>query len=391
LRGSLRWKLAYALPLALIGLPAMAQVTITSPAAGSSSISAVQIAATSSEGGSYHLEVWDNGYKLGNIFASSVNGVYVLPNGGHTLTVNAVNSSGTVLGTDSVSFTVAENCTTSSTVQCNMDQQGIDNQQNCAPPQETSWVANPCGTGIQGSGGSDPTSTSISHVTESGTIPDQNNTTLNGESLLLSEQQGSGGYSNVLFEAYSPDPAPTSPVESNWTLDEYAYIPDTAAFQTFEVDAQYVVDGIWTKFYTQCAFNITNGTGYWAVYDKNTGGWLYLNGQSQDGSPVPPTVPCNKSQWAQPWSGSSNPSFTGWHHIVWQFQRNSDGSNTYVSLTFDGTVYPLNFNPGSGTGGDVTNNGDFAPLVQIDGNKNTSGDYDTVQAYVNEINITHTQ
>lgn len=115
-------------------LPAMAQVTITSPAASSTSISAVDIAANSSEGGSYHLEIWDNGYKLGNVFATSVNGAYVLPNGTHTLTVNAVTSSGSVIGTDSVTFNVAEDCTTSDTVQCNMDQQGIDNQQkNCAP------------------------------------------------------------------------------------------------------------------------------------------------------------------------------------------------------------------------------------------------------------------
>ncbi|HEY3989565.1 MAG TPA: Ig-like domain-containing protein [Acidobacteriaceae bacterium] len=384
--------------LALPGLPALAQVTITSPAAGSTSISAVTISASASEGSSFsHMEVWDNGDKLGDVFATSVNAVYVLPNGPHTMTVFAVTSGGTVLGQTNVSFTVAENCTTSTSVQCNMDQQGIDNQQNnCAPPQEILWVANPCGSGIQGSGGTDPASTNITAATESGTIADQEETTLNGKSLHLSEVQGSGGYSNVIFKVDTPQKTPTSPVQPNWTLDEYAYLPNPLAHQAFEIDAQYVISGIWTKFYTQCAFNITNGTGYWSVFDTHTGGWLYLEGQTlSDGTKVP-SVPCNRSQWSQPWaySGSghsTNPTFSGWHHIVWKFQRNSDGSVTYVSLTLDSTTYPLNFNPPSGTGGSASNNGDFSPAVQLDGAKNTSGDYDTVDAYVNELNITHTQ
>lgn len=388
----------------LLTIPAIAQVTITSPANGSTSISAVTIAATASnEGGSFgHMEVWDNGYKLGDVFNTSVNAVYVLPSGQHTITVNAVTANGTVLNGESIPFTVAENCTTSTSVQCDFDQQGIDNtQMDCNPPQEVLWVANPCGQGIQGQGGSEPTATNIEAISESGAIPDQNNTTLNGHSLYLSETQGAGGYSNVIFEALSPQKAPTSPVESHWTLDEYVHLPDPYAHQAFEVDAQYVVNGIWTKFYTQCAFNMSaapdgTGQGYWAVFDTNTGGWLYLNGKSQNGSPVPPTVPCTQDQFAQPWaySGtghSTNPTFTGWHHIVWNFVRNSDGSVTFASLTFDGTTTTLNFSPPSGTGGSVTNNGDFNPLIQLDGNKNTSGNYDTVDAYADEINITHVQ
>jgi hypothetical protein len=393
-------QLTYLLSVSLFAVPAIAQVTITSPAATSTSISAVRIAASSTEpsGEAYHLEVWDNGDKLGNVSATSVDSVYVLPNGSHTLAVNAVTNTGTLLNGSTVRYTVGESCTTSGTTQCNIDQQGIDHTQCYASgtPQESIWVANSCGSGVQGTGGSFPTSTTIEAITESGTIPNENNTTLNGQSLLLSEAQGSGGLSNVLFSGQSSNKASTSTVDSHWTMDEYVHLPLPAAHQAFEVDAQYVIGGIWSKFYTECAFNINNGTGFWEIYDNNTGGWIVLNGVAQNGQ-TPPVVPCSRSQFSQPWqyTGSSNPSFTGWHHIVWKFLRNSGGSNpgnvTFESLTFDGTTTQINFTPNSPPGGiGEGNNGDFGALVQLDGAKNTSGTYGTVTAYLNELNISHT-
>lgn len=378
------------LVLALLSIPALAQVRIISPAPNSTDISAVRITASARESESFHLEIWDNGFKLGNVFASNVDGVYVLPNGPHTLAVNAVSSTGTLLDGSSVRYGVAENCTTSGSVQCDLDQQGIDNTQNdCNPPQEAIWVANPCGSGIQGPNGSSPISTNIQDTTEFGTIPDQGNITLNGRALHLSETQGGGGLSNVIFKTESPNPTSPSSVDSHWTLDEYVYIPNPAAHQAFELDAQYVIDGVWTKFYTECAFNMDgNGGGYWGVFDNHEGGWIFLNGQGQ-GDQQLPAVPCNRSQFAQPWSGSTNPSFTGWHHVVWSFLRKNNGEITYQGVTFDAQTWQLNFTPHSGTGGLVSNNGDFGALVQLDGSTNPDGLYDTVDAYVNEINITH--
>lgn len=383
-------RLASCLLLALFGLPAAAQsVTITSPTSSSTSISGVRItASTSGYISSDHLEIWDNNTKLGNVFASSVNNVIVLPNGSHSTTVNLVSSSGTVLAAKSVSYTVAETCTDSSTVQCNFDQQGIDNTQNdCSPPEEDKWVANPCGAGIQGTGGIDPTSTDIVATTETGTIPDLGNTTLNGQSLYLEETQGSGGYSNVIFKADTPTVATAN--DSNWVMDEYVYLPNPSSFQAFEIDAQYVWDNIWTKFYTECAFNANgNGTGYWAVYDGSAG-WAFLNGENGA-----PNLPCNRSQFALPWSGSGDSSFTGWHHIVWTFKRGTspEGYAIFVSLTFDGTTTSLNYAPTTETGGSAGNNGDFSALVQLDGadNPNPPNSYPTVVSYINELNITHT-
>ncbi|MGA8530952.1 MAG: hypothetical protein WB622_14645 [Acidobacteriaceae bacterium] len=380
---------------ALCGVPAFGSVTITSPAPSSTSISAVTITASSSESGSYHLEIWDNGTKLGNVFASSVNGVYVLPNGSHSLTVNAVSSSGTVLDGATVAFNVQENCTTSGTVQCNIDQQPINNAQNLNdPPGSVDWTANPDGQGIQGSGGHPPSATNIQAISETGTLPDQNNTTLNGQSLELSETQASGGYSNVLFSADSPNNTPT--LDTHWTLDEYVMLPILPANQAFETDMQYVIDGVWTKFYTECAFNQAGknsdgsaGTGYWAVFDSETGGWIFLDGEEQNGV-TPPSAPCNYGMFGPVWAGSSNPGFNGWHHVVWQFVRNSDGTITFVSVTVDNTVTNLdNFNPPSNPGGTGSNNGTFSALVQLDGINNSST-YPTVTAYINELNITHT-
>jgi hypothetical protein len=385
--------------LTLFSLPAFGTVTISSPTNGSTSISAVSISASADDTGSFHYEVWDNGYKLGNVFTSTVTGVYVLPNGSHTLTVNVVNSSGTVLDKGNVTFTVKETCTTSTSVQCDMDQQGINNTQNLNdPPGTDEWTANPDGSGIQGDCGTcvEPTSTDIQAVSESAPIPDQNNTTLNGKSLELSLTHPSGDWSNTLFSADSPNNAPTSPVDTHWTLDEYAMLPTIAANQAFEVDAQYVIDDVWTKFYTECAFNQAGknpdgsaGTGYWEVFDTSspTPGWIILNGEAQ-GDQTPPSVPCTYSMFEQPWTGSSNPSFNGWHHIVWNFLRNSDGTITFVSVAVDGNTSTINYDPPSNPGGSGSNNGAFSALVQLDG-INTPG-YTNVTAYINELNITHT-
>jgi hypothetical protein len=72
--------------------------------------------------------------------------------------------------------------------------------------------------------------------------------------------------------------------------------------KAFEIDAQYVWNNIWTKFYTECAFNYNgDGTGYWAVYDGSAD-WMFLN--NKNGAP---NLPCNRSQFALPWAGSSDP------------------------------------------------------------------------------------
>ena len=366
--------------------PASGVVSISSPTPNSTSINAVTITASVGQSPNSHLEIWDNGFKLGDVPADSVNGVYVLPNGSHVLTVEAVTNGGALLSQSSVNYTVAANCSTSSSLQCDLDQVGADNSQDvCNPAEEAKWVANACGSGVQGTGGSYPVNTGVELISQPGVLPNLGNLTLNGHSLHLSEVQGNGGFSNVLFRGQSPN---ITSMDSHWTLDQYVYLPDPTAHQAFEMDAQASINGIWSKFYTECAFNMTSGTGYWAVFDSNTGGWIFLNGKSQGGQ-TPPVVPCNRNQFAQPWTGSSVPSFSGWHHIAWSFLRNDDGTVTFVSLTFDGTTTQINFKPNSASGGNVSDR-TFSALVQLDGVTNEDRKHDLVDAYVSQVTLTHT-
>lgn len=362
-------------------------VNILNPAPRSTSISAVRI--TASAGNANQLAIWDNGYKLGDVLGGSVDAVYVLPNGGHVLTVQALDSQGSVSSVSNVTYNVAENCANSRTAQCDLDQLPIDNSQNnCNPQPDLLWVANPCGGGVQGLNPTNPLSTQIQPIYEGGFLQNQGNLTLNGRSVHFTQVQGSNP-SNVLFRGQSPSSTPQGAVDSHWTLDEYVYLPDPTAHQAFEMDAQYTANGIWTKFYTECAFNMDNGTGYWAVFNSSTGGWIFLNGQAQGGQ-VPPVVPCNRNQFSQPWAGSSNPSFSGWHHIAWNFSRNTDGTVTFDTLTFDATTTVVNFHPNSDSGGQVSDSGNFSALIQLDGVTNLARTHDFVDAYVSEINLTHT-
>lgn len=363
-------------------------VKITSPSPGQTTISEVSIAA-SAGGTTNSLEIWDNGFKLGSVNGSSVGGVYVLPNGSHVLTVKALSNTGAVINSSSVDYNVAENCSNSRWAQCNLDQLPVDNaQNNCDPGLGVRWIANPCGGGVQGTNPTNPLGTQIQPIYEGGGLPAQGNLTLNGRSVHLTEIQGADP-SNVLFSGQSPSPTPTGAIDSHWTLDEYIHLPDPTAHQAFEVDAQYTAGGLWTKFYTECAFNMSNGTGFWAVFDSYTGGWIFLNGTTQNGQGTP-YLPCDRNQFSQPWAGSGDPSFSGWHHIVWHFLRNADGTVTYQSLTFDGRTTTINFHPNSGIGGQTSDNGNYHALLQLDGVTNASRQHNVVDAYVSEINLLHT-
>lgn len=77
----------------------------------------------------------------------------------------------------------------------------------------------------------------------SGTIADENETSLNGNSLLFSEEQGSGGYSNVQFVVQAPnnyESGDPTTVQTHWTLDMYVYLPNPLEHQAFETDVDYV-------------------------------------------------------------------------------------------------------------------------------------------------------
>jgi hypothetical protein len=362
-----KYKIAAVIALAFtVTVPLRATVTITSPSGNSNSINAVRVTASAAnEGTSFtHLEVWDNGTKLGDVVATSVNAIYVLPDGAHTTTVNAVTATGMVLDGSNVSYSVSAPCSNGSTVQCGFDELGSTNPQiSCSPPSGAGlWSGNPCAA--QGPGSSQPASAVIQTVTE-GTPLQDNAHTLDGKSLHLSETQASVGLSNILFKADTL--TPTSTLQSNWSLDMYVNLPNPNANIAFEVDTQYVWGGFWTKFYTECALD----NGFWGVFDGGNG-WRFL-----DGTGGAPLLPCSRTQFSP-----------GWHHIVWNFQRASGGYPIFVSFTFDGQTTSLNnYVPSTNT---LTgqNQGVFSALVQLDGVKNAS-QFPVVDVYVDKLNVIH--
>lgn len=403
-RALLRHSIGSLVAIASIGIPAMAQVTVTSPTNGSDTSSAVRVTASENEGSSFnHFEFWDNGSKLGDSFQTSVNGTFVFPNGSHTLSVLAVTANGQVLAQTNVNFTVVESCSGSS--MCNWDQVKIESTTPGCPPTETQktsgWVVDDCvADGIQGD--QPPTSVNMEQPTSSGTIADQNELDLNGKSLNVSEQQSGSGYSNAQFLTGRINSTVEANQPTQWTLDTYVYLPNVLANQALEVDMDLVEGGYWTKFYTNCAFNQSaagdgTGKGVWQVAGSG-GSWTNLLTNSSDPSS---TIPCTQDQFMNPWSVASGsvetgtghsaaPGFTGWHHIVWKFARGTNGAAIYKSLTVDSQTWTFSFQPNS-TGVSAGNNGYVGPVIQIDGNKVTNGNYTDVEAYANEINISYQQ
>jgi hypothetical protein len=103
-------------------------VTITNPVSGSVSAISVTIAAkTTNWNTADHLELWDTlgtqkAVKLGNVYVGNVDAVYTLALGTHITAVNAVTSSGHIVGSSEVSYSVSLGCQNSSTEQCDFDQ-----------------------------------------------------------------------------------------------------------------------------------------------------------------------------------------------------------------------------------------------------------------------------
>lgn len=86
-------------------------MAIDSPANGSTQGTSVLVKATGSELGSSidHIEVWDNGTKLANVFASTVNQSFTLAAGSHQMTVQDVGPAPNfpVLHKETTNFTVS--------------------------------------------------------------------------------------------------------------------------------------------------------------------------------------------------------------------------------------------------------------------------------------------
>lgn len=101
---------------------------------------------------------------------------------------------------------------------------------------------------------------------------------------------------------------------SHFTYDLYFYYQNADAPQALEFDANQVVNGGRYIFGTEC--NLKE-TGTWRVWDTTNAHWVNTG------------VGCS-------------PSVNNWNHMTWEFQRNSDGSYTFLAVTLNGQRQSVN-------------------------------------------------
>jgi hypothetical protein len=131
----------------------------------------------------------------------------------------------------------------------------------------------------------------------------------------------------------------------NFVYDLYFYIQNPGASQALEFDLNQALNGQKYIFGTQC--NI--GDGHWDIWDAANVHWV------------------NTGIYCGP------PAAYTWHHLTWEFQRNSAGQQVFVAVTYDGQKQYINraFWPiGNGPGNELN----FA--FQMDG-KGPMVDYST--------------
>jgi len=143
------------------------------------------------------------------------------------------------------------------------------------------------------------------------------------------------------------------PAASHFTYDLYFYYQNAGAPQALEFDVNQFVGGPRYIFGTECNFR---ETGTWRVWDTTNVHWINTG------------IPCS-------------PSANNWNHLTWQLQRNGDGSYTFVGVTLNGqnsavnqTYWPI---PQSGD--------ELNAAVQLDSNY-AGVDY---SVWVDEIGLTY--
>jgi len=128
---------------------------------------------------------------------------------------------------------------------------------------------------------------------------------------------GTQPYSDVLF--WNMLGANDSLTQFTW--DFWVYLDQASVGAgALEYDMFQFANGVEYMFGSQCSYD----TGYWDVWNQNTGHW------------IPTSLPCQQF------------SPDTWHHIVWQYHRTSDQNMHFDSLTLDGVEHDLDMTEPSG-------------------------------------------
>jgi hypothetical protein len=100
----------------------------------------------------------------------------------------------------------------------------------------------------------------------------------------------------------------------HFTYDADFNVTDASVTNALEFDVSLWMDGVTgMTFGTQCALL---QDGEWDIWNNQTGQW------------VPSGIPCQ--------------FVNGWNHVTLEFQRQSDNSTLYQSITLNGKTYPVN-------------------------------------------------
>ena len=181
----------------------------------------------------------------------------------------------------------------------------------------------------------------------------ENNPSMDGktaEFYLGHTTDGNYNYSNALFyERLTPNTT-----ANNFTLDFYVYVHDPSVIQGLEMDVYYSRGGHKNYFLTECdARGEYRNT--WQVSDAVHDQWQHTG------------LPCV----LQPYS---------WNHVVLQFQRTSDNSTKFVSVSMNGNLQYVNRTYAS----ESVNSSEMNVGIQLDGDENQ----DPIDIWADEMTLT---
>lgn len=155
------------------------------------------------------------------------------------------------------------------------------------------------------------------------------------EFYLGKTTDGNYDYSNVLFyKRLTPNTT-----AKNFKLDLYVYVHDPTIIQGLEMDVFYSQGGKKNYFLTECDGR-GNYKNTWQVSDAVHDHWQHTG------------LPCVLHAYS-------------WNHVVLQFQRNSDGSTKFVSLSMNGDLHYVNRTYAAGN----VNSSEMNVAIQLDGDE----------------------
>lgn len=286
--------------LALISLPALAAVTISSPANKSDVTSpftlyadAVTCSSKQVSEMSYSI---DNGSDLFAVKATSLEQKIYAGVGTHTLHVKAVGDQDTACVTDVTVNVTSETAITASGEMATSTTIPTGAQSNSAIQVNTNW-RNTHDSGTAGS-----SSGSMSLVTSP---------SYSGNARkFVTKFSGSGGerYSDVFGE---------DTTSTNFVYDGWVYIASGSSIANLELDLNQVLEnGNVMIFSFQCS-------GYAGVWEYGSNSGTIKNYHPKW---LKSTATCNPASWAQ----------NTWHHVQIASSRDNSGNITYQTVTLDG-------------------------------------------------------